>query len=171
MNANENSPKTNLRLKRIQKVSENLKTFFLLACCGCFALGMKPILLDMKPLVLSMTGQEFHTSAGLMSQVIIYTWALEYLLAYKLFSAFSRGDLFSVEIIRWFRWIGCVGILLGIEINVTSFIAAMISAPWWACLGAAPFLVFSVIPGFAILCIAWIMDEGRKIQEEQELTV
>jgi len=29
----------------------------------------------------------------------------------------------------------------------------------------------TLIPGFLILFIAWIMDEGRKIQEEQELTV
>jgi hypothetical protein len=171
MNVNEKSPQTNRRLKRIQKVSENLKTFFLLAGCGCIALGMKPILLDMKPLVLSMTGQEFHMSAGFMSQVIIYTWAAEYFLAYNLFSAFSRGDLFSVAIIRWFRWIGGVGILLGVEINVTSFVQATASAPWWAVLSTAPFLIFSVIPGCAVLCIAWIMDEGRKIQEEQELTV
>lgn len=158
-------------MNRIQKVSENLKTFFLLAWIGSFALGMKPVVMDMKPLILSMTGHESYMHGGIMAGVINLTWALGYWLAYKLFSAFSRGDLFSVEIIRWFRWIGCVGILLGIEIKVTSFIAAIVSAPWWACLGAAPFLVFSVIPGFAILCIAWIMDEGREIQEEQALTV
>ena len=171
MNANENAPKANFRLRRIQKVGENLKIFFLLAFIACFALGIPPIVLDMKSLILRMTGQESHLPGGTMSGVINLTWALGYWCAYKLFSAFSRGDLFSMEIIRCFRWIGCVGILLGIEIKVTSFIEAVVAAPWWAGLGAAPFLVFSVIPGFAILCIAWIMDEGRKIQEEQELTV
>jgi uncharacterized membrane protein YdcZ (DUF606 family) len=32
-------------------------------------------------------------------------------------------------------------------------------------------LLISFVPGLLILFIAWIMDEGRKIQEEQELTV
>jgi hypothetical protein len=32
-------------------------------------------------------------------------------------------------------------------------------------------LVFNFVPGFVIIFAAWIMDEGRKIQEEQELTV
>jgi len=32
-------------------------------------------------------------------------------------------------------------------------------------------LVHNLVTGFVILFIAWIMDEGRKIQEEQELTV
>jgi hypothetical protein len=32
-------------------------------------------------------------------------------------------------------------------------------------------LFLSLLPGFVIIFIAWIMDEGRKIQEEQELTV
>jgi hypothetical protein len=31
--------------------------------------------------------------------------------------------------------------------------------------------VFPLFGGFLIFLIAWIMDEGRKIQEEQELTV
>jgi hypothetical protein len=30
---------------------------------------------------------------------------------------------------------------------------------------------FNVVPGLAIIFIAKVMDEGRKIQEEQELTV
>jgi hypothetical protein len=29
----------------------------------------------------------------------------------------------------------------------------------------------NLLIGFVIIFIAWIMDEGRKIQEEQELTV
>ena len=32
-------------------------------------------------------------------------------------------------------------------------------------------LIFYLFPSVLILFIAWIMDEGRKIQEEQELTV
>jgi hypothetical protein len=28
-----------------------------------------------------------------------------------------------------------------------------------------------IVVGYAIYLVAWIMDEGRKIQEEQELTV
>jgi hypothetical protein len=32
-------------------------------------------------------------------------------------------------------------------------------------------IFFNVVPGLAIIFIAKVMDEGRKIQEEQELTV
>ena len=32
-------------------------------------------------------------------------------------------------------------------------------------------LAHGILPGLVIICFAWIMDEGRKIQEEQELTV
>ncbi len=34
-----------------------------------------------------------------------------------------------------------------------------------------PPIIISLFPGIFIFFIAWIMDEGRKIQEEQELTV
>jgi hypothetical protein len=176
MNANEISPKANPRLERIQKVSANLRAFFhFCAVVGTIA-GVWQIISE--PLELIFHQPILHQANvdnkfGLEGCITL-TWAVGAWFAYKLFFLYARDDLFSAEIVRCIRRIGIVGILLGLERFFSAFsaVAFTVGSLYLAVLPVLFLpLLSSVIPGFAIVVIAWIMDEGRKIQEEQELTV
>ncbi len=89
---------------------------------------------------------------------------------YRLFANLEKGILFGVENVECVRRIGWWLVampFLGIGYQVSKII--------WA-IPAAVNIDISDFPndllkGFFIIFVAWIMDEGRKIQEEQELTV
>lgn len=79
---------------------------------------------------------------------------------FALFGLYRRGILFSARNVLYIRFQGYYLIL--------NFIVD------YQMQGALYDMVVSTTPlflGFLIIFIAWIMDEGRKIQEEQELTV
>lgn len=160
MNANEKKLPGSLTL-RIQKVSAGLKTLFLIAAvmCGLVSLAATVAMLE------SYDGEKLEDATSLM------IWAALYWCAYKLFRSCSRGSLFSPEVVRNLRRIGGLGVLLGLVEGGISFAQAFHDIPLWSDLMFLPCYTFSIVPGIAILCIAWIMDEARKIREEQELTV
>lgn len=89
--------------------------------------------------------------------------------AFRLFALFGRGQIFTPRNISTAKWITGVYFLILIEsLLFRRFVNrdyAVHEAPLWievtlmACLG------------ILILFMAWIIDEGRKIQEEQALTV
>ena len=159
MNANENSPKANPRLKRIQKVSAFLRAIFF-ACAVWFGL-------------LGILGMYYFLCVG---------YAVEFWFAYKLFSFYARGDLFTPKVVRYMRWIGIMSILVGIwsichEMSMGVNAGYLKYVPssgreiisWFQHIFYS--LAFNLLPGFVIIFVAWIMDEARKIREEQELTV
>ena len=159
MNANDISPKANPRLKRIQKISAYLRTIFF-ACAVWFGL-------------LGILGMYYFLCVG---------YAVEFWFAYKLFSFLARGDLFTPKIVRYLRWIGITSILIGIwsiyhemSMNVNAGYLKHVPSSgqeiisWFQHIFYL--LAFNLLLGFVIIFVAWIMDEGRKIQEEQELTV
>ena len=160
MNANESKLPVIL-LARIQKVSAGLKTLFLIAAVISTVVGICATITMFE----SYDGEKLEDATGLL------IWAALYWCAYKLFRACSCGNLFSAEVVRNLRRIGGLGILLGLVEGTISFARALHDIPLWLDLMVLPFYSFSIVPGVAFLCIAWIMDEGRKIREEQELTV
>jgi len=79
---------------------------------------------------------------------------------YALFRLYGRGILFSERNVFYIRFQGYYLIL-------RFFVDYQIQ-------GALHDMALSTTPlfiGLLIIFVAWIMDEGRKIQEEQELTV
>jgi len=104
-------------------------------------------------------------------------WAGCLWFAYRLFKFYARGELFSSGVVHCLRGIGSMSILIGIIGCIFGVIQYAKFDPmtfhFWS--AKVPLLIlnsfYKIIPGIAIICIAWIMDEGRKIQEEQELTV
>ena len=159
MCATENSPKTNPRLKRIQKISSVFRTIFL-ACAVWFGL-------------LGILGMYYFLCIG---------YAVEFWLAYKLFSFYARGDLFIPKVVRYMRWIGITSVLVGIwsiyhemSMNVNAGYLNYVPSSGREIISWFQHVfylsAFNLLLGFVIIFIAWIMDEGRKIQEEQELTV
>ncbi|HSY10076.1 MAG TPA: DUF2975 domain-containing protein, partial [Candidatus Dormibacteraeota bacterium] len=99
---------------------------------------------------------------------------------YQLLNLFEKGIIFSARNVRLLGRIGCLSFAYGF---LRVFGPAMISA-WFAWIGSLGlpwnFVWFSIcafltspwiIGGFFLFMISHIMDEGRKIQEEQDLTV
>jgi len=78
----------------------------------------------------------------------------------RLFWLYSKGILFTAKNVNCIRFLGYYFIIdWFVNYQMQSFLRDMD-------LSTTPIFV-----GFFIIFFAWIMDEGRKIQEEQELTV
>lgn len=148
-------------MNRIQKASTGLKILFLIAAVGTALLSF--------PATITML--ESYDGEKLDDVLSLLIWSAIYWCAYRLFRQCSRGCFFSVATVRSLRRIGGLAIAVGLADGIISFAGAFHDIPHWVDLIFLPCYSFSIVPGIAFLCIAWIMDEGRKIQEEQELTV
>lgn len=108
-----------------------------------------------------------YESSGDMPVTILALWIVQTCLGFfcagvmlRLFQLYGRGILFSaknVTCIRFLGWWLMIGWVIDYQMQ-----------------GLLKDLSLSTTPlfvGLLIIFIAWIMDEGRKIQEEQELTV
>jgi hypothetical protein len=171
MNANEISPKTNSRLDRIQKFSGIFRTIFLIVAILCAVAGF---FLNIALLTSGTHKITFILSAGVEFACAACAW-----FCYKLFNLYSQGDLFTPKAVCYIRRIGYTYFLM----TVVSFFAQIVPAIQVEKIALIPQpnhvelsgllmkLAISSFPAFLIIFVAWIMDEGRKIQEEQELTV
>jgi hypothetical protein len=169
MNANKLSPKADVRMNRIQKVSKCIRLFlqcsfwfWLVILIGqimwAFALDAHPnnphavppkiACLEMTRMILRLT--------------IIVLCNLSLL---KLFRLFENGILFTAKSVRCLQILGglCVAKWL-LELSF-SFLLANAESP----LVTAG--LSDLFAGLLIIFIGWLIDEARKIQEEQELTV
>jgi hypothetical protein len=175
MNANEIIPKTGSRFNRIKVVSQIFKTlsfvcflFFGLCTLGEIALwlGTGSVLQHGNNPILA---PQYHTLENIYLVGACATFAALSWFSFRLFRLYERGQLFSPENIRCLRLIAIAAFLMACETALATALknpkqpAEELST--WATLATL------AIPAFLILFFAWIMDEGRKIQEEQELTV
>jgi len=113
----------------------------------------------------------------------IWYWKLT-----KLFRFYERGLIFATETIRCIKALGILCVinwllLLAEHLNPeAAAIRLSMAAPppnakvYLFHLDFFSFSIYGInvgllLAGIIIVTIAWIMDEGRKIQEEQELTV
>jgi hypothetical protein len=173
MNANETSLEANPRLKRIQIVSGIFRTvFFTIALiCGLAGLAAIPILFLPGTAKIGMIA-----GAGIECFIAIFAWY-----CYKLFALYAHGDLFTARIVSSIRRVAYAYILMTVVGGIcqTILVHALKSIPHSAPVAAADpgwalaifTLAGSLLPALLIIFIAWVMDEGRKIQEEQALTV
>ena len=170
MNANKNSSKANARLKRIKYMSRFLKGLIL----ACFvstgllvAYGRMMSLYGMSvlPPLVKTIGENVY-------QILYYALSLfAAITLYRLLNFYEKGMIFSAANASQIRRLGflaiayallkaCNSLFLpneGIFMVPTTLINFLMS-PWF-------------FAGCFIIIITWIMDEGRKIQEEQALTV
>lgn len=166
MNVNENPPTRQLPANRIQRFSAILRTFF-------FATA---VLAGIGGILEMGVGGEAHVRNGhvvIFSGCMTLTWSVLLWLAYRLFSSYARGNLFSSETASCLRGMGWVSIVIAFERLASIAFQIAHNPPNWAWTWGIVGLEFcmNISLGFAIICIARVMDEGRKIQEEQELTV
>ena len=172
MNANEISPKTSSRMIRIQKIGALLRTIFFIAALLFWILGAIYIVTSI------LNPRNFSETF----RFLFFVYAAECVLAYKLFSLYACGDLFATAAVRYIRGIGIITFLIGVWgisdkivglLNHVGYFVGVLSVKGILGLFIGGFLelFLALLPGFVIIFIAWIMDEGRKIQEVQELTV
>jgi hypothetical protein len=189
MNANEKTSNAGARPNRIKIVSRIVK--YAILALFVFSIGI--FLLVSFPTWTLATLKSHPVWFGLVSLPQIVLWVWYWKLA-RLFDYYERGLIFTSKTIRCIKTLGILCVLDWMLINIRYFISDHHSMPNPS-VAAAPhifvgaltplesfragFFSFSIGPinfglllaGVIIVIIAWIMDEGRKIQEEQELTV
>jgi hypothetical protein len=166
------STKANPRLTRIQKVSGIFRTIFLIvAIVLCASVGFILIAL------LAVHGT--HRVTLLLTAGVEFACAVCAWFSYKLFDLYSHGDLFTPQAVGHIRRIGWVYFLMAVASFLVqiatvvqhgeNILAPQASTAEWG--GLVMKFVTTAFPAFLIIFVAWIIDEGRKIREEQELTV
>jgi Protein of unknown function (DUF2975) len=193
MNTSEIAPKTNLRMNRIRIVSRIAKWIVLAFLFYSIVFFLR---LSSGPASF-LKSNVWRTLFNVMFQVVLWFW---YWKLARLFDFYKRGLIFAAETIRCIKFLGllcAVGWMLmsinhfllqqyplpsiqsmldhlktlppGVtlrEVSVTHYQMGFFSFDFGTGINFG--LLFA---GIVIVLIAWIMDEGRKIQEEQELTV
>jgi hypothetical protein len=163
--ANTNVKPPNSRLEQIQKYGRLLSAVFLTATVfGTLGTLLLIFSLVRNGTILNMPQHQLLGDVGII--VFMLTLILEAWFCHKLFQQYARGNLFTKIIVHYIQQIG-------------NFYVFAVGEKWFLeRLWEKQHFQFSVgdsiIPmyaGFLIIFIAWVMDEGRKIQEEQELTV
>jgi hypothetical protein len=171
MNANENPPRAETRMGRIEKASRIIRLliglWLGLGVPLTFAIyfGWLPNLpLDAKILVsphqMYASPNEMPTTVWALGLVRIGLCTFCGLVLYHLFRLYERGILFSAKNVRDIRFLGYYLICDWLVIYQLD--------------GLSHKMVLSfnqIYIGLLVIFIAWVMDEGRKIQEEQDLTV
>ncbi len=163
MKANEIPPEGGLRLNRIKKTSRILQFIFLIY------FGMFPLLLIVghiqNPAATSVLSPEMKVYEALR----FAAWLLAAIATTRLLELYERGILFETKNVALIRRLGELAIFYGVitacrpvfethEFALPTLPLNILFSPW-------------LIAGALTIIIAWVMDEGRKIQEEQELTV
>ena len=126
-------------------------------------------------------------STGYFFALVIWYWSLA-----KLFGLYAQGRIFDSEAIRWIRRAGICCVLGWLFNPAQAFIfsqnfykpQSVPVVPGMTVVSVHNYRMgffdfdfgfgidFGLLVGGAIvMLIAWIMDEGRKLQEEQALTV
>jgi len=159
------------RLTRIQKASWWVQILmvvgFVLAGYSLLAFFMGwPFFAEPKVRII-ISHSHIYTSPAEMPEDIFYLWLVQiawavfgYWVVFSLFSLYRRGILFSAKNVRHIRSLGYYLIVnWAIDYQMQAALRVMVLS------------TNSLFVGLLIIFISWIMDEGRKIQEEQELTV
>jgi hypothetical protein len=197
MNANEISPKGDVRLKRIKFVSRIAKYI----CFGFLIFSIGFNLLFLFPLPDAPKATVWRELLLVGFQIILWIW---YWKLSRVFRFYERGMIFAAETIRSIKTLGLLWVMGWLLLTVLHF-SPPAPMPVQATLPPATtttsgdgttriimthvtrtthyqmgFFTFNfgtgidfgpLLAGAVIILIAWIMDEGRKIQEEQALTV
>ena len=159
------------RLKRIQRASWWIQVlmviFFALACYSLLASFLGWPFLSHSKVRIVVSEHHIYDSPSDMPQEVLICWLIKmawggfaYWVMFSLFGLYRRGILFSAKNSWHIRSLGYY--LIG-DWGLDSQLQSTVRDVQ---LSSTPLFI-----GLLIIFVSWIMDEGRKIQEEQELTV
>jgi hypothetical protein len=176
MNANEISAKDNPRLSRIKKLSRSLKAGILIyfVVCGLVLIVEHRNIHVKTPIQWGDRSfnslQEIPAVLKTYEAICCSLYLLGVVAVYRLLNLYEKGIIFSAANVSQIRRLGQLGVFYG----VLSACLPMFERGGIVLNLALPLDILSS-PSFTAGClaiiIAWVMDEGRKIQAEQELTV
>ena len=172
MNATVIAPKIkNRRLNRIQiasltfRVLNGIGFLLIVYCVPAILLGWPPPYPGTFKIVIS--ENHIYTSFADMPQAVLALWLVKMGLLMacmavfdRLFRLYGKGILFSARNTNYIRFQGYYLILDWV-----------VDYQMQGALHDMALSTGQLFVGFLIIFIAWIMDEGRKIQEEQDLTI
>ena len=190
MNANKIAPSANARLQRIKTVSRIVRY----AILGCLVLAVgNSLFVFLWMLTPTWSARSFaHTLQIMLALAVLCYW---YWNLAKLFHFYERGLIFATETIRCIQTLGILCVINWLLLSVSNVLGrifppppppvssphvtvTVVDSPFLSSFhfgffnySIAGFNISFLLAGIIIVIIAWIMDEGRKIQEEQELTV
>ena len=194
MNANEVSPKASARLDRIKIVSRIARlgvigfllfTIWFLLRVWIFQ-GM-PVLFDKLNAASAKAAHQYplFLCAGILSLITPLILCVWYWKLAQLFHYYERGLIFAVKTIRCIKFLGLLCVINWMLVSTSHLLLQETGPGLFQPSSSQPmyrmeFFSFAfgwgidfgpLLIGAIIVLIAWIMDEGRKIQEEQKLTV
>jgi hypothetical protein len=178
MNTPEIPANVNPRLSRIKKLSRILKLVFLLYFV---VIGLLMVLLGGLGQIhfnssIRIDNQPFNSWRDVPAVVKTYTgiccalYLLGLMAFYRLLNLYEKGIIFSAENVSQIRRMGQLAVFYGV---LNAFLPVYAARA----LALSPTIPLDIIssPSFLAGCltiiVAWVMDEGRKIQEEQDLTI
>ncbi len=163
MKVNDDSQKTNLRMKRIKNFSSISRAILLAALIvqGLALLLLLPVILHLKDM------KSQPALNNLDSLVILPFTFMVTLNFFRLFTRLRDGHFFDSQTIRqlenagkWWMAAGIIRTVLEcLEVWILHPNNIMISGP------------NGIVAGLIVFFIAWLFGEAQKLQEEQELTV
>jgi membrane protease YdiL (CAAX protease family) len=171
MNEKVISAETNPRFSRIKKLSRFLKILFWIYFV---VLGL--VLTAGHVKIPAQAGEQaFSSLRDIPSGLKIYEafryslYLLAVIVFYRLLNLYEKGIILSAENVSHIRRLGelavfygaftaCRSVFVNHQIEFPTLPVNFLLSPW-------------LIVGCLIVIVAWVMDEGRKIQEEQALTV
>jgi hypothetical protein len=149
------------RLKRIQECGYLLSISSLTAAVlGALGTLLLILILIHDGTIFNLPQHRLPEDAVMIAFVLTLTLVAWF--CHKLFQQYALGNLFTKEVVYYLYKIGCLYALVALEKQHLEQHFQFLTA-------SSPLL--QMFPGLFIIFISWIMDEGRKIQEEQELTV
>ena len=170
----------NRKLEDIKRVSRQLRLLFMLIAAGTLLGTLAKIFMSHDQI--SIAGVQFAGEAvtGTVQMLWIAASVLTAAVLLKLFfhlirlfGLYAEAMIFTQQNVAQIRQIGISLLLLPVVWLVASGFAVSQTGTspgfWSLLLGSFPFA--GLIGGGAILPIAWIMDAGRKLREEQDLVI
>jgi hypothetical protein len=115
--------------------------------------------------------------AGLATLIPLAIRMTVFYFLYKLFDLYARGEVFSSGVVRRIRQTG-YALLAGQIWNpfnqaLVTVLLTLENPPGQRMIsvGASSSDVGGLLVAFGIILVSWIMDEGRKLQDEQALVI
>jgi hypothetical protein len=160
-------------MNRIQKVSKCIRLFLQygipLLIVAPFVLGLLAAyhLINLPQPAHPAAGLDDSAHAGtvvvwgVLTLIVYFLW---YRTALKLFGFFEKGILFTAETVRCIQIMGAIYFVR----FLVQLILLAVPSPdnHWRTMNFS-----DLFTSFLIIFIGWLIDEARKIREEQELTV
>jgi Protein of unknown function (DUF2975) len=174
MNANEISPKADMRMNRIKKVITIIRflisstvilgvvfgLLFLADLLGYPIVG-PGVKISFSPLLTYTSPFKIPAIVLVLGFIRVGLFFAGILILFWLLDLFEAGKFFAAQNVQYIKLLGFL--VIG-DWVVTKILDAFAKSGMQISFG-------QLAVGLLVILISWIMDEGRKIQEEQELTV